>query len=104
MKLFAKRLEIKKPRAFKESDLNIALAAAGDEHPIWRAVHQLIDVAEDNAIENAGANMDPHGMLAGYVGGASHLRMLREELHNRRALGLEQIQQTGRAAMQRKQA
>jgi hypothetical protein len=93
-----RHLEVVKPRAFSESDLNIALAAAADEHPIWRAVHQLIDVAEENANENAAASMDPPTVLAGYVGGAGHLRMLREELFNRRALGMEQIQKIGQAA------
>ena len=83
------KIEITKPRTFSEVELNLALAAIADEHPLWRAVHQLIDTAEDNAIEQAGANMDPPTVLAGYVGGAGHLRMLREELYSRREIGRE---------------
>jgi len=86
------KIEIKKAPAFDETELNITLAAIADEHPLWRAIHHLIDVAEDNAIENASANMDPPTVLAGYVGGAGHLRMLREELHSRRAIGRELLE------------
>jgi hypothetical protein len=87
-----KIIRAEKPRVFgDDAELNIALAGAADENPIWRAVHQLIDTAEENAVENAGANMDPPTVLAGYVGGAGHLRMLRDELHSRRQLGIEQM-------------
>ena len=87
-----KTIEVKKARAFDETELNLTLGAIADEHPLWRAIHHLIDVAEDNAIENAGANMDPPGVLAGYVGGAAHLRMLREELYSRRKIGQDLMQ------------
>ena len=87
----AKKIEIAKARTFDEGELNLTLAGIADEHPLWRALHQLIDTAEENAIENASANMDPPGVLAGYVGGAAHLRMLREELHSRREIGRDLI-------------
>jgi len=82
-----RKIKVEKARAFDEAELNLTLAAIADEHPLWRAIHHLIDVAEDNAIENAGANMDPPTVMAGYVGGAQHLRMLREELYSRRKIG-----------------
>ena len=91
--LFEKRIKIEKSRPFSEAELNLVLAGITDEAPLWRVIHQLIDVAEDNANENAASNMDPLGTLAGYVGGGAHLRMLREELHSRRALGQEQLEQ-----------
>lgn len=81
------KIKIEKTRAFEEAELNLTLAAIADEHPLWRAIHHLIDVAEDNAHELAAANLDPPTALAGYVGGAAHLRMLREELYSRRKLG-----------------
>lgn len=87
MRLFEKRIKIEKARPLEENELNLILGATADEYPLWRAIMQLIDVAEDNANENASSNMDPLGALAGYVGGAAHLRMLREELYNRREVG-----------------
>jgi hypothetical protein len=85
-----KRILLEHPRPLAESDLNAALAVPHDD-PMWRCIHQLIDVAEENANENAAASVNHHGECAGYVGGASHLRMLRDELFNRRALGIEQL-------------
>src|SRR6516225_6157096 len=79
--------KIERPRVYTESELNAALAVTHD-NPVWVAVHQLIDVAESNANENAVARIDNLGECAGYVGGAAHLRMLREEMHNRRAAGI----------------
>jgi hypothetical protein len=87
-----KRILVTHPRPFNEGELNAALAVS-HEDPIWRAVHQLIDVAEANAHENASANVSDQGECAGYVGGAAHLRLLREELYNRRALGIELLGQ-----------
>jgi len=80
---------VKKGLALEEAELNLTLGAIADEHPLWRAVHYLIDVAEENANENASENMDPPGILAGYVGGARHLRLLRDELYSRREIGRE---------------
>jgi hypothetical protein len=74
-----------------EIELNQALAMLSDESPAWRALMQLIETAETNANENAAATIDPPTVLAGYVGGASHLRMLREELVNRRDSGLQSL-------------
>jgi len=85
-----KRIVLEHPRPLSESDLNAALAVA-HENPVWRAVHQLIDTAIDNALENAIGAQGDNAQLNGYVGGTAHLRMLREELYNRRALGIEQL-------------
>lgn len=73
-----------------EPQINAALAVALD-HPMWRAVHQLITTAEDNANRNAQDSMDPPCVMAGYVGGASHLRMLRDELIDRREQGIKEL-------------
>jgi len=77
-------------KPLSEQELNAALAVS-ESDPQWRAVLQLIVTAEENANVNAAANMDPATVLAGYVGGADHLRMLREELLNRREEGLDQL-------------
>jgi hypothetical protein len=82
------REEKKKGKELKENELNAALAVPTDDR-LWRALHQLIDTAEENAHENAWASMDPPVLLAGYVGGAAHLKMLREELLSRREDGLK---------------
>jgi hypothetical protein len=82
------REEKKRAKELKENELNAALAVPTDDR-LWRALHQLIDTAEENAHENAWANMDPGLILAGYVGGAAHLKMLREELLSRREDGLK---------------
>ena len=78
-----------------ERELNAACAMIDEKHPFWVAIHQLIETARDNALEDAAENMDPPGILGGYVGGASHLKILREELSRRRELGLAQQQEKG---------
>jgi hypothetical protein len=83
-------IRIEKGKELTENELNAALAVAKEDR-LWRALHQLIDTAEENAHENAWANMDPAGILAGYVGGAAHLKMLREELVSRREDGIKLI-------------
>ena len=96
-----KSIVIERQRALTESELNAALAVSHDE-PLWRAIHQLIDVGETNAHENAAANVHDHGECAGYVGGGAHLRMLRDELFNRRSIGIEQLgQRMVKEAMQK---
>lgn len=77
-------------RVLSEAQINAALAVAED-HPLWLAVQQLIITAEDNANRNAQDNMDPPSVMAGYVGGASHLRMLRDELTDRREQGIKEL-------------
>jgi len=79
------RVVVRKQPPLKEDVIDLALAVQ-EENSMWRAVHQLIDTAEENANENAAAD------LAGqreYVGGAKHLRVLREELIRRRERGIE---------------
>lgn len=88
---------LKKPKiivlpagTLSEAQINAALAVAED-NPLWRAVQQLITTAEDNANRNAQDSMDPPTVMAGYVGGASHLRMLRDELVSRREDGIKEL-------------
>jgi hypothetical protein len=83
-------IRVEKGKELSEADLNAALAVPMDDR-LWRALHQLIDTAEANAHENANANMDVPTVLAGYVGGAAHLKMLREELLSRREDGIKLI-------------
>jgi hypothetical protein len=78
------------PGHLSERELNAALANLEVTHPAWVALLQLIDTARENALENADQNMDPPTILAGYVGGAAHLKLLGDELHYRRELGLVQ--------------
>jgi hypothetical protein len=85
-------------RPLTEEQINAALAVDQNE-PLWRAVLQLIMTAEDNAHNNAAVNMDPPTVLAGYVGGAEHLRMLRDELVDRREAGLAELGPRKREAM-----
>jgi hypothetical protein len=70
-------IRVEKGKELSEAELNAAFAVPMDDR-LWRALHQLIDTAEANAHENAWASMDPPGILAGYVGGAAHLKMLDE--------------------------
>lgn len=79
-----------KYRELEERQINAALANLDPVNPAWLAVHQLIETARENALENADQNMDPPGILAGYVGGAAHLKMLKDDLNHRRELGLQQ--------------
>lgn len=79
-----------KYRELKEREINAAFANLDPVNPAWLAIHQLIETARENALENADQNMDPPTILAGYVGGAAHLKMLAEELDNRRELGLKE--------------
>ena len=83
----ARRIRVETGKELSEPELDAALAVAEDDR-LWMAVHQLIDTAEENAHANADANMDPPTVLAGYVGGAAHLKMLREELLSRREAGI----------------
>lgn len=86
-----KTIEVKKQRELSERELNAACALGETSQlPLWKAIHQLIDTAEENANELAAANMDPPGLLAGYVGGAAQLRLLRADLYARRDLGKAQ--------------
>jgi hypothetical protein len=79
-----------------ERELNLACALGETSQLIlWKAVHQLIDTAEENANENAAANMDPPALMAGYVGGAAQLRLLREDLYARLAQGKAQREDKG---------
>jgi hypothetical protein len=92
MSLFSitRTIRVEKGKELTEGELNAALAVGTDDR-LWRALHQLIDTAEGNAHENAGANMDIPTVLAGYVGGGAHLKMLREELLSRREDGIKLI-------------
>ena len=90
MKWPRRRIRVEKGRLLKENELNVALAVSAEDR-LWLALHQLIDTAEANAHENAWASMDPPTLMAGYVGGAAHLKMLRDELLSRREEGLELI-------------
>ena len=83
-------IRVEKGKELSENELNAALAVP-KENTLWRALHQLIDTAEENAHEQAWANMDPPVILAGYVGGAAHLKMLREELLSRREDGIKLV-------------
>jgi hypothetical protein len=83
-------IRVEKGKELTEAELNTALAVPMDDR-LWRALHQLIDTAEANAHENAWASMDPPGILAGYVGGAAHLKMFRDELLSRREEGIKLI-------------
>jgi hypothetical protein len=89
------KIVVRKQRELNERELNAACAMVDENHPLWLAIHQLIDTARDNALENADQNMDPPGILAGYVGGAAHLKLLKDDLHNRRELGLAQSEEKG---------
>jgi hypothetical protein len=88
MGLLTRTIRVEKGKELTENELNAALAVPRDDR-LWRALHQLIDTAEENAHENASASMDLAGILAGYVGGAAHLKMLREELYGRREDGIK---------------
>jgi hypothetical protein len=88
MDLFNRRIRVEKGKELAENELNAALAVPKDDR-LWRALHQLIDTAEENAHENASASIDVSGTLAGYVGGAAHLKMLRDELYSRREDGIK---------------
>jgi len=90
MSWFPRKIRVEKGKPLDENELNTALAVPLDDR-LWSALHQLIDTAEENAHENAWANMDPPGILAGYVGGAAHLKMLRDELYSRREDGIKLI-------------
>src|SRR4030095_4931241 len=90
MSLFTRAIRIEKGKELTENELNAAFAVS-KENRLWQALHQLIDTAEENAHENAWASMDPATLMAGYVGGAAHLKMLREELLSRREDGIKLI-------------
>jgi hypothetical protein len=75
-----------------EAEIDRALAVR-EELPLWRAVLQLINTAEENANHNAAEDIDHYGTCAGYVGGAEHLRMLKEELERRRVEGLRKLRE-----------
>jgi predicted DNA-binding protein len=88
MNLFKKTIVVRKAEELDERELNLACAMGETSQAfLWKAVHQLIDTLEENAIADAAANMDPPGLLAGYVGGAAQVRLLREDLYRRQALG-----------------
>jgi len=90
-RLWERKIVWRTGQPMSEIELNQALATLDEESAAWRALMQLIETAETNANENAGATIDPPTVLAGYVGGASHLRMLREELVNRRDSGIQSL-------------
>jgi hypothetical protein len=89
--------EIRRRRSFNlvvkgeqmtEAQLNDALAVA-ETHPYHRAILQLIDTARENATLEAGESIATPTLLAGYVGGGRHLILLRDDVLERRKLGLE---------------
>jgi hypothetical protein len=91
-----KRVLVRKQKELTERELNLACALSETSQAmLWKAIHQLIDTAEENAHENAAANMDPPGLLAGYVGGAAQLRLLREDLYRRLELGKKEREERG---------
>jgi hypothetical protein len=91
-----KRIELRKHKELEERELNAACALGeSSQLPLWKAIHQLIDTAEENAIIDASENMDPPMLMAGYVGGAKHLRLLREDLYRRLELGKAQREERG---------
>jgi hypothetical protein len=83
-------LVIQENEPLSEAQINASLAVAPDDS-MWVAVLQLINTAEANANRNAQDGMDPPTVLAGYVGGAAHLRMLRDELIDRRQDGIREL-------------
>ncbi len=86
MKWFVRqiRVVVRKQPPLKEEMIDLAMALK-EESLVWRALHQLIDTAEENANENAAMFLVEQRE---YVGGAKHLRMLREELVRRRDRGI----------------
>lgn len=88
MSFLTRTIRVVKGKELTEGELNAALAVAKGDR-LWLALHQLVDTAEENAHENARASMDVPGVLAGYVGGAAHLKMLRDELYSRREDGIK---------------
>lgn len=88
MGLLTRTIRVEKSKELTENELNAALAVSKEDR-LWRALHQLINTAEENAYENANASIEQPGTLAGYVGGAAHLKMLREELYSRREDGIK---------------
>jgi hypothetical protein len=96
MSWFEKTIVVRKHKELSERELNLACALSETSQAIlWKAVHQLIDTAEENANENAAANMDPPALMAGYVGGAAQLRLLRDDLYARQAQGKAQREEKG---------
>jgi hypothetical protein len=87
---FTRTIRIEKGKELTENELNAAFAVSKEDR-FFRALLQLIDTAEENAHQNAFASMDPPTVLAGYTGGAAHLRMLRDELLDRREEGIRLI-------------
>lgn len=85
-----RRLHVIAPDILSEAQLNAALAVS-ENNPMWKAVLQLITTAEANANENAQDHVEPATAMAGYVGGAAHLRMLRDELVQRREDGIKEL-------------
>jgi hypothetical protein len=91
MSWFQKTLVVRRHKELSERELNLACALSETSQAIlWKAVHQLIDTAEENANDNAAANMDPPALMAGYVGGAAQLRLLRDDLYARLEQGKAQ--------------
>lgn len=82
-----RKIRVETGRELSENELDVALAVPQDNR-LWMALHQLIKTAMDNATDNAAVNMDPPTVMAGYVGGHEHLKMLRDDLISRRENGL----------------
>lgn len=75
--------------ALQKRALQAALAV-GDDHPLWRAVLQSIDVLEQQCVaETIDLDRQSQGpILHHYAGGAAHLRTLRGFLLEHRDKGL----------------
>lgn len=76
-----------------EEELNTACRVS-ESHPFYRAVCQLLTTAARNAYINANAHIAENNKLAGYVAGAEHLFMLRDEIERRRELSLESFRRS----------
>ena len=78
-----------------DETVNDVLAGMNDQHLVWRVLMQLLDEAEREAWDAAGARMDNANLGFGYVGGAKHLGQFRDDLEKRRELGRARRAKTG---------
>ncbi len=76
----------------KDRELRAALLV-GDEHPMWRAVHQCIDVLEARATSEAidADNATKPPLPAYYSGAAAHLQQLRGFILEQRELAKSNV-------------
>lgn len=77
-------------KIMSEAEINRAFQVASTD-PQWCAVMQLLETAEENANAQAAANIDSTNRMAGYVGAAEHLALVRAELVRRREAGLAEL-------------